>query len=60
MSGKTKNLGGDRLGSGAKNSVYLHDYGMSTLNMDRLWRTTMSAGTLVPCFVDPETGRPIS
>ncbi|AXH78096.1 MAG: major capsid protein [Microviridae sp.] len=44
----TKTLGGDRLGSGKKNKVQLHGYERSTHDMGYLWRSTMSAGTLVP------------
>lgn len=43
-----RNLGGDRLGSGAKMDVELHGYGRSTHDLGKLWRSTMSAGTLVP------------
>lgn len=43
-----KTLGGDRLGSGKKIAVNLHGYERSTHNMGNLWRSTMSAGTLVP------------
>lgn len=47
-----KNLGGDRLGSGAKNAVELHSYQKSTHNLDKITRTTMGAGTLVPIFCE--------
>ncbi len=43
-----KNLGGDRLGSGAKNSVGFGGYQRSTHDLSYIWRSTMSAGTLVP------------
>ncbi|AXH74825.1 MAG: major capsid protein [Microviridae sp.] len=43
-----KTLGGDRLGSGKKMQVNLHNYGRSTHDLGYLWRSTMSAGTLVP------------
>ncbi|AXH73246.1 MAG: major capsid protein [Microviridae sp.] len=43
-----KTLGGDRLGAGGKNKVELHGYGRSTHDLGYLWRSTMSAGTLVP------------
>lgn len=43
-----KNLGGDRLGSGAKMNVDLHGYGRSTHDLGYIWRSTMAAGTLVP------------
>lgn len=43
-----KTLGGDRLGSGKKLKVELHGYSRSTHDLSYLWRSTMSAGTLVP------------
>lgn len=42
------NLGGDRLGSGSKNNVEMRNYDRSTHNLRTYWRSTMSAGTLVP------------
>lgn len=46
--GMRKTLGGDRLGSGKKMSVELHGYERSTHDLGYIWRSTMSAGTLVP------------
>ena len=43
-----KTLGGDRLGSGNKMKVSLHGYERSTHDLSYMFRTTMSAGTLVP------------
>lgn len=43
-----KTLGGDRLGSGKKMKVELHNYERSTHDLGYLWRSTMAAGTLVP------------
>lgn len=43
-----KTLGGDRLGSGKKIKVSLHGYERSTHDLGYIWRSTMSAGTLVP------------
>ncbi len=43
-----RTLGGDRLGSGKKMKVHLHNYERSTHDLSYLWRSTMSAGTLVP------------
>ena len=43
-----KTLGGDRLGAGKKMKVHLHNYERSTHDLSYLWRSTMSAGTLVP------------
>ena len=42
------NLGGDRLGSGNKQKVYLHNYERSTHDLGYIWRSTMASGTLVP------------
>ena len=47
-----KTLGGDRLGSGKKMKVELHGYGRSTHDLGYLWRSTMSAGTLVPFMAE--------
>ena len=43
-----KTLGGERVGSGSNMQVELHNYGRSTHNLDSIFRTTMSIGTLVP------------
>jgi len=50
----TKNLGGNRLGSGNKNNIELHGYNRSTHDLSRAWRSSMNVGTLVPfmCEVD--------
>lgn len=47
-----KTLGGDRLGAGKKQSVELHNYGRSSHDKGYLWRSTMSAGTLVPFMTE--------
>lgn len=49
----TKNLGGDRLGSGDKNNISLHAYNRSTHDLSRAWRSSMNVGTLVPFFKEP-------
>lgn len=41
-------IGGERLGSGKKMKVGLHGFERSTHDLGYLWRSTMSAGTLVP------------
>jgi len=41
-------LGGERLGSGKKEKVYLKEYERSTHDLSYTWRSTMAAGTLVP------------
>ncbi len=41
-------LGGDRLGSGAKNEIELKQYSKSTHDLGYVWRSSMAAGTLVP------------
>ena len=48
-----KELGGQRLGSGGKMDVHLHNYGRSTHNLSRAWRSSMAPGTLVPFLVEP-------
>lgn len=48
---KTVTLGGERLGSGKKQKVSLHGYERSTHDLSYLWKSTMSAGTLVPFMV---------
>lgn len=48
-----KSLGGDRLGSGGKMDVHLKNYGRSSHNLGRAWRSTMAVGTLVPFMVEP-------
>jgi hypothetical protein len=44
---KTK-IGGDRLGSGSKQEIQMKTYSRSTHDLSYLWRSSMSAGTLVP------------
>ena len=41
-------LGGERLGSGNKMKVEMHGFERSTHDIGYIWRSTMSAGTLVP------------
>lgn len=48
-----KTIGGDRLGSGKKMKVDLKSYERSTHDTSRAFRTTMSAGTLVPFLSRP-------
>lgn len=48
-----KTLGGDRLGAGKKMQVNLHNYGRSSHNLSRIWRSSMTQGTLVPFLVEP-------
>lgn len=47
-----RNLGGDRLGSGNKNNIALHNYERSTHNLSRTWRSSMACGTLVPFLTE--------
>ena len=44
----TKTLGGDRLGSGKRMKVEMHGYERSTHDLSYIWRSTASAGTLIP------------
>lgn len=43
-----KTLGGDRLGTGNKQKVWMREYERSTHDLSNVWRSTMAAGTLVP------------
>lgn len=43
-------LGGQRLGAGNKISVNLHNYDRANFNLDKIWRSSMSCGTLVPFY----------
>ena len=47
----TKTLGGDRLGSGKRQKVELHNYERSTHDQSYVWRSSMAPGTLVPFLV---------
>lgn len=49
---KKVTIGGDRLGTGGKRQVALHGYERSTHDLSYVWRSTMSAGTLVPFLVE--------
>nr|QJB20199.1 MAG: major capsid protein [Microvirus sp.] len=46
--GTKKTIGGQRLGSGKKMQVELHNYGRSTHDLGYIWRSSMAPGTLVP------------
>ena len=41
-------IGGDRLGSGQKENISMRNYERSTHDLTYTWRSSMSAGTLVP------------
>lgn len=41
-------LGGDRLGSGNKQKVELHNYQMSSFNLEQDWKSSMAPGILYP------------
>ncbi len=45
-------LGGERLGSGKKNKYITKTFNRSTHNLSYLWRSSMSAGTLVPFMTE--------
>lgn len=47
-----KTIGGDRLGSGNKNKVWMREYERSTHDLSYLWKSTMAAGTLVPFMTE--------
>lgn len=46
----TKTLGGDRIGTGKKMQVRMHNFERSTHNLSRDWKSSMTVGTLIPCF----------
>lgn len=46
--GKVVTIGGERLGSGKKMKQAMHNYERSNHNQGYIWRSTMTAGTLVP------------
>ena len=46
-------LGGDRLGSGNKNKIALHDYERSTHNLSQKFTSSLQCGTLYPFLVLP-------
>ena len=50
MQGKNITLGGERLGTGAKMKQFFHNFERSTHDLSRVFRTTMSPGTLVPFY----------
>lgn len=43
-------LGGDRLGSGNKQKVSLHNYEMSSFNQEQDFKSSMAPGILYPCL----------
>lgn len=51
-----KTIGGNRLGAGKKMTVDLKSFDRSTHDLGYIWRSTMSAGTLVPIM--SEVGLP--
>lgn len=48
----TKNVGGDRLGSGGKLTTKLKGYERSTHDLGKVFRNSMTQGALVPCYVN--------
>lgn len=47
-----KSFGKATLGGGNKMSVYLHGYGRSTHNLNKVVRTPMNVGTLIPLYTN--------
>lgn len=47
-----KTIGGDRLGNGKKIKVDMHNWGRSTHNQSRIWRSTAGVGYGIPCFIE--------
>ena len=46
-------LGGDRLGSGSKEKVYLRNYKRSNHNLSTTFTSSMAPGVLYPCYCKP-------
>lgn len=46
------NVGGDRLGSGAKMNVELHNYYRSTHNLNKKFQSSLAPGVLYPAYVN--------
>ena len=46
------NVGGDRLGSGAKMNVELHNYYRSTHNLNKRFQSSLAPGVLYPAYVN--------
>lgn len=47
-----KSFGKATLGGGNKMSIYMHGYGRSTHNLNKVVRTTMNVGTLIPIYTN--------
>lgn len=45
-----KTIGKNTIGDNNKMKVAMHEYEMSTMNLSRIFRSTIGVGTLVPCF----------
>ena len=45
-------LGGERLGSGNRQKVSMHNYERSNHDLSYIWRSSMSCGTLVPFMTE--------
>lgn len=50
--GQNVNIGGDRLGSGAKMNVELHNYYRSTHNLSKKFQSSLAPGLLYPAYVN--------
>lgn len=50
-----KTLGGERLGGENEMKVNLHNFGRSSHNISKIFKTDQAVGTLVPCFCDIAT-----
>lgn len=46
------NLGGDRIGSGARMQQDMHNYGRSTFNLSKKFRSSLAPGVLIPAYVN--------
>lgn len=45
-----KTIGKNTIGDNNKMKVAMHEYEMSSMNLSRIFRSTIGVGTLVPCF----------
>ena len=45
-----KTIGGDRLGSGQKQTVEMHNYQMNSFNLEQDWKSSMAPGIIYPCL----------
>lgn len=47
-----RTLGGNRLGSGKKMKIGMHEYNRTTVNLSKRWSSSMAPGVLYPAYVN--------